>query len=420
MKTRAAIPILAVVAIWASPAFPDWRDVPDVKGVCSGGPCGNQSGGSSSRQQREYVPPPPTPGSIAYGHGERGRRFQKEGNWSAAEQAYRDALRSDASSYNGSIYWYQLGYSLLMQDRWSEAESALRQSIAVRPGYHYAHMNLAWVLLKLGREKEAEEEYLAAMRLDPGDVTGSQGALIDLVGKRRKDIDDKAFKRAFDLEDPVQSEAAWRRYLLVNPGNSAAYNNLGVALQGQGRLLEADAAFREAARLDPQDAKAKQNLAGLKSREGYGEMLALAQAANFWGQLAAGDKNEAMKWMSMQCFDTGCSYVSDHSTAIRLLAPAAPSSKGPEPSPAVRNDPVIAGLQKEKQALDNKYKQSYEALKAVWDAKERGKGDKGALDILEYQHKNELTAQASAIRTAEIKIKERKDKLDLGVVLPGQ
>jgi tetratricopeptide (TPR) repeat protein len=343
----------------------------------------------------------------------------KSGNWGAAEQEYRAALQYDSSSFNGSIYWYQLGYALLMQNRWTEAESALRQSIAVRPPYAYAQENLAHVLEKLGREKEAEEEYLAALRLDPG-FSEAQDALIRIVGNRRVDINDIAFKRALDLKDASQREAAWRQYLVVNPGSSAVYNNLGVALKEQGRLLEADAAFREAARLDPGNAKVKENLTDLKSREGYGEMLTLAQEASFWGQLAAGNRNEAMKWMSMKCFDTGCSYVSDPSTAVRLLAPPGPGPKTPEPSPAVRNDPVIAGLRKEKQALENRYKESFEALKAVWDAKERGKGDKGTLDILEYQHKNDMTGKISAIRTAEIKIKERTDKLDLGVVLPGQ
>ena len=47
--------------------------------------------------------------------------------------------------------------------------------------------------------------------------------------------------------------ARYREAARLRPGWSPPLYNLGVALQGQGRLAEARAAFREALRLDPQD-----------------------------------------------------------------------------------------------------------------------------------------------------------------------
>ena len=408
MNARAAgLLTCALGVLPAAPCLADWRDVPDVKGVCSSG-CDNA--GASSRSEREYIPPAPTPGSIAYGHGQAADRYREAGDWAAAEGEYRTALETDRNSFNGSIYSYQLGYVLLMQDRFSEAETALRGSLRARE-YAYARDNLAFVLQKLGRPDDAKQEYLAAIRQAPW-LSDAQNRLIEMVEERRNAVADDAFQQALGKDGP-EAEAAWRRYLLVSPESGAAYNNLGVALRDQGRYLEAEAAFREAFRLDPSDAISKANIEKTRRRPGYSAMLKLAQGAAFWSGLAADAQYEPMKWLSMKCFDDGCKYSQDHSRDIPLLV-LAPALEAVDVPRRIRDDPRVLELQKERHALEKGYQETAEALKAVWSEKERAPQAHGALDLLEFQHKNALTKDRSAIRTKEIEIEKRYQ--DLGYV----
>jgi tetratricopeptide (TPR) repeat protein len=60
----------------------------------------------------------------------------------------------------------------------------------------------------------------------------------------------------------------WSRVLECNPADPAAYNELGLALVGQGKVDEAIAQYREALRVDPSYAKADFNLGLAMERQG--------------------------------------------------------------------------------------------------------------------------------------------------------
>src|SRR5436305_1873644 len=51
----------------------------------------------------------------------------------------------------------------------------------------------------------------------------------------------------------LQAQAAYRQILTIDPAHADAHSNLGIALSALGRLAEAEASFREALRLRPND-----------------------------------------------------------------------------------------------------------------------------------------------------------------------
>jgi Flp pilus assembly protein TadD len=63
-----------------------------------------------------------------------------------------------------------------------------------------------------------------------------------------------------------EAEAAFREATRLDPGLAVAHNNLGVALRQLKRYREAEAAYREAIRLDPGLTLARNNLASLPKR----------------------------------------------------------------------------------------------------------------------------------------------------------
>ncbi len=66
----------------------------------------------------------------------------------------------------------------------------------------------------------------------------------------------------------AEAEAAYRAALKVNPDDAVAHYNLGTTLATQGRLDEAVAQLRAAIRLKPDDAEAHGNLGNALTAQG--------------------------------------------------------------------------------------------------------------------------------------------------------
>jgi tetratricopeptide (TPR) repeat protein len=98
-----------------------------------------------------------------------------------------------------------------------------------------------------GRLPEAEDQYTAILRIDPGhgDALNALGVLRGRAGR---------FKEALGLFD---------RALAAEPGSVSSLNNRGYALLLAGRLNEAEADFLKARTLDPAHARVQANLAQL-------------------------------------------------------------------------------------------------------------------------------------------------------------
>ncbi len=95
-----------------------------------------------------------------------------------------------------------LGVTLAQQGRWADAIAAYRKAISlpIYPSPEVAYANLGWAYLNLGKPREAEESYRAAIQLQPSFPQAYYflGVVLDREG--RKDEAKVAFRRARDLD----------------------------------------------------------------------------------------------------------------------------------------------------------------------------------------------------------------------------
>lgn len=373
---------------------------------------GGNSGGRSSGGSRESREEP----DVTHFHW--GQQYENQGNLEAAAQEYIKAIRIDPNwpGYRGA-----LAVVFLKQKNYADALQQYRYYFQLKDESDIsaiAHNNMALALWGTGNFKEAEQQLKKAILKDP-EYTSAQDNLIQLVGGLRSDILNDGLNRAWrQMDNPPQAEALYRQYLLVDPGNPNALNNLGVSLVRQDRWVAAEAAYREAIR-NGESKNAANNLASIGSwanRRAFQDLLAARE------QSVAASKEvsiEAIKGKSIRCFDDsrGCMYSRDHAMEAAVLAPASAPKKAAAPVPEkLRNDRDFAGLQEAKEKQEKDYKQTYDALQAAWALKDSGKADKAAIDILIAEQKDKLTREKSAIRTTEIKIDKKYE--DLGFVPP--
>ena len=85
-----------------------------------------------------------------------------------AEEAYRSALRADAT-FTEALN--NLGALQRDTDRLEEGIASLREAIRIRPGFASAHLNLGLALEDSGEDGAAETEYRTVMRLAPREPT---------------------------------------------------------------------------------------------------------------------------------------------------------------------------------------------------------------------------------------------------------
>lgn len=138
------------------------------------------------------------------------------------------------------------------------ALASLNQAITVHPTQVQAHHALALVLAKTGQIDDAIERLQVARRLAPdnGDI---HAALIQLLSQRERWPDVLAELRSLpaapdNLADQAltlnamgqyeEAEQVSRAALALAPDHPHARNNLGLALDGQERLGEAETEFR--------------------------------------------------------------------------------------------------------------------------------------------------------------------------------
>jgi Flp pilus assembly protein TadD len=83
----------------------------------------------------------------------------RQAKWPESEEFYRRAHDLEGDS-PGLLC--NRGYSFYLQGRWEDAETSLRQAIALDPANQRAHNNLGLVLARSGRADEARAEFRRA------------------------------------------------------------------------------------------------------------------------------------------------------------------------------------------------------------------------------------------------------------------
>ena len=158
-----------------------------------------------------------------------------------------EALRHDPGD---ARLWGACGIAARLIGRVADAEHCWRRSLALRPAPDLNH-RLAALLAAQGRHAEAETQYRAVLEHDPGDFAALTN--LGLVLEEQRCL--------------PEAEACQRRALALAPHRPEIHNHLAGVLArkhgADGSEAEAELHYREAHRLAPDDARHLSNLGAL-------------------------------------------------------------------------------------------------------------------------------------------------------------
>ncbi len=172
----------------------------------------------------------------------------RRGQLQAAEAACR-ALLAVASRDADALHL--LGLVRKQAGDLDQAETLLRSSVEAAPDRAEYHANLGNLLRSRGRIADAELAYRMALQLSPQLRTARLGLARLLCDA--------------SLHAAAAGEA--QQLLAANARDAEAWSTLGIALRGQGRHAEAEAAYRKALDIAPGYAAARHNLGALLSQQ---------------------------------------------------------------------------------------------------------------------------------------------------------
>lgn len=130
----------------------------------------------------------------------------------------------------------RLGYEYRAQGDFAAAEQAFREALKLRPDYADAWISLGIVLRRLDRPDEAEHCQREALRFNPANFV----ALINLANA------------LLDQERLEEAAETYRQTLLQNAGLAEAHNNLGKVLLRLGNESEAVQHLLRATQINPE------------------------------------------------------------------------------------------------------------------------------------------------------------------------
>lgn len=185
----------------------------------------------------------------------------KAGRLDTAEQAFRDVLQSGGDR---AFVHHNLGIVLQQRDRHADALAEFRAAAKLDPAFGPAHLLAGGSLLALGRAREAVAELERAVRLMPSEPAAhlQLADAYERTGNTAGVVE--AYRRLTALA-PSNDEYLYRlgkAYLqlaqrsyetirAINPRSARLPQALGEQYLEQNRPDLAQAAFEEAARLDP-------------------------------------------------------------------------------------------------------------------------------------------------------------------------
>jgi len=201
-------------------------------------------------------------------------------------QAVEPMQKAIALKGTVATFHVNLANVLLALGRHEEAEAICRQAIVVEPSNAGAFFALGLALKSLGRPEQAEAAYRQAIALkeDYHQAHCNLGALLKEMGQLEES--EQAYRRAiqskpdfaeahFNLANGLretgrleEAEAAYRQAIALTPNFAPAHGNLGNALQALKRLDEAAAEYRQAILLQPNFAEAHSNLGSVLHEQG--------------------------------------------------------------------------------------------------------------------------------------------------------
>ncbi len=239
---------------------------------------------------------------------------ERTGNYPEAVKAYERGLEAEPDNVE---LLNSLGFALFQQGRSEEAVASLEKALELDPEHWKAHNNMAlaaidlgelelaeahyresiaiepqpaiyndlgFVLERMGMGFEAVDMYRSALELDPESATAHYNLAMNLAREGEFAEAEPHFRAAAEIEPSTQ---AWTGLGLVlwqlnrgdeavtslekaietDPGNAAAYDQLGTIQIQRGQLAEAARTYRALVAQRP-SAAAHRELAQVLSRQG--------------------------------------------------------------------------------------------------------------------------------------------------------
>jgi len=222
--------------------------------------------------------------NSARAHWMYGLALDKANRLDEAAEQYRLTLRLNP---NEKEVHYHLGQVLVAQSQLSEGRSELEEALRSDPRNGEVHSEYGYLLARLGQKDEAGAQLEMATRLAPKSGRAHYDYAMFLLNERKIDQAITEFQTALK-HDPNHPEAHYHlgRALFVKGDFKGAklhyletarldpkapvHGALGVACARLGQTSEAIAQFKEALRLNPDDAEAAENLRFVLARDTQG------------------------------------------------------------------------------------------------------------------------------------------------------
>src|SRR5258708_6279781 len=211
------------------------------------------------------------------------------GNYPEAETMLRQAVALNGNSYDVR---YNLGFTLAKLGKKQEARQHLEKAVQLKPSSSDASFQLAAVLRSLGQEEQARQELKAFEQKKQAtvneDVAGTKvnqaneylqsGDAQHAVDLYRQAIveDPKNARTRYDLSlaldrlgNITEERDVLQQAIQIDPSLAAAHNQLGFFSLQAGQDQDAERELKAAFALDPQNGEAQANLGVLYGQQGH-------------------------------------------------------------------------------------------------------------------------------------------------------
>jgi tetratricopeptide (TPR) repeat protein len=178
---------------------------------------------------------------------ERASRALNEGKFAECAAICGALVALDARN---AVATHLLGLAVKEMGDWPQGEEWLRVSVQLEPARAEFHTNLANLLRRRRKYRQAEQSYRRALELAPDHRLAKRSLALTLN----------------DLGRGEEAEALCRALIAADEADADSWVLLGITLAGLQRLAESEAAYRRAIALDPQNAVAHHNLGAVLSQ----------------------------------------------------------------------------------------------------------------------------------------------------------
>ena len=209
----------------------------------------------------------------------------RKGDNAGAYAAWQTATTIDPSDHHAWLNW---GAVLSREGRNEEAAAKLRVAAEKAPGYPLAHVNLAYVYVRLARYEDAIAHFEVALAINPrnGTVAGSRDLVKRIASGATPATAFEPLAAALEAEttNPPTAEQKYKELLALVPDFGHGWMRLGLVQASLNNPTDSLASLEKAVALSPDDGDARYNLGYL--------LLGLDRAADARAQLQAAHRLE--------------------------------------------------------------------------------------------------------------------------------